>query len=56
VLEVFGAEFGVTNNHGSRTEYRVGQRVTPDSFSENFQDECSNGIHFYITRLEAEDH
>jgi uncharacterized protein YjbI with pentapeptide repeats len=56
VLEVFGAEFGVTDAHGPRTEYRVGQRVRPDKFSDNWQDECSNGIHFFITRLEAENY
>jgi uncharacterized protein YjbI with pentapeptide repeats len=56
VLEVIGADVGITDNHGPRTEYRVGQRVTPDSFDDNWMDECSNGIHFYITRLEAENH
>jgi hypothetical protein len=56
VLEVIGGEVGITDNHGPRTEYRVGQRVKPDSFDDNWMDECSNGIHFYITRLEAENH
>jgi uncharacterized protein YjbI with pentapeptide repeats len=56
VLEVVGDEFGVTDAHGSKTEYRVGQRVTPDRFDDNWQEECSGGIHFYITRLEAENH
>jgi hypothetical protein len=55
VLEVFGAEFG-TSMHDEETQYRVGQRVTPDKFDENWQDECSNGIHFFITRLEAENY
>jgi len=56
VLEVIGAEVGVTSNHGPRTEYCTGARVIPDSFDENWQDECGNGVHFYITRLEAENH
>ena len=56
VLEVIGAEFAYTNNHGPRTEYRVGQRVTPDKWDDNWQDECSHGIHFFITRLEAENY
>jgi hypothetical protein len=56
VLEVIGGEVGITDNHGPRTEYRVGQRVTPDSFDDNWMDECSNGIHFFITRLEAENY
>jgi hypothetical protein len=54
VLEVFGADEGVTNNHGPETVYRPGTRVLPDSFCENWQNECSNGIHFFITREEAE--
>lgn len=56
VLEVFGAEFAVTSAHGPRTEYRVGERVKPDSWDDNWQDECSHGIHFYISRIEAENH
>jgi hypothetical protein len=56
VLEVIGAEFGVTNCHGPRTEYRVGQRVTPNAWDDDWQKECSTGIHFYITREEAEAH
>ena len=55
VLEIFGAEVGISL-HDEETEYRVGQRVTPDSFDDNWQDECSNGIHFFITRLEAENY
>ncbi len=35
-------------------EYVPGQRVTPDSFDPNPLVECSNGIHFFITRAEAE--
>jgi hypothetical protein len=56
VLEVVGADAAFTHAHGPRTEYRVGERVMPDGFSEDWQSECSNGIHFYITRIEAENH
>jgi len=55
VLEVIGAEVGI-GQHDGKTEYRAGQRVTPDKWDENWQEECSHGIHFYITRLEAEAH
>ena len=55
VLEVIGADVGVSI-HDGKTEYRAGQRVTPDSFSTDWQDECAPGIHFYITREEAEAH
>jgi hypothetical protein len=56
VLEVIGAEIGETYAHGPRTIYKTGERVTPDRFDDNWQEECSGGIHFYITRLEAENH
>ena len=53
VLEVIGAEVGISS-HDGKTEYRTGQRVTPDSFDDNWMEECSHGVHFFITRLEAE--
>ena len=28
--------------------------VTPDSFSDDWQQECAPGIHFFITREEAQ--
>ena len=55
VLEVIGADVGVSS-HDGETEYRAGHRVTPDRFDDNWQDECSSGIHFFITRLEAENY
>ena len=36
--------------------YEVGKTVEPDSFDEDRFDECSNGIHFFITRQEAVDY
>ena len=55
VLDVIGAEVGVSQ-HDGKTEYRAGQRVTCHEWSDNWQDECAGGIHFYITRAEAEAH
>jgi len=55
VLEVSGAEFGI-GQHDGKTKYVVGERVIPDKWDDNWQEECSHGIHFYITRLEAENH
>lgn len=40
----------------SGIEYEVGKTVYPDSFDENRWNECSNGIHFFITRQEAVDY
>jgi hypothetical protein len=54
VLEVIGAEVGITNQHGPQTEYRVGQRVIPSGFDDDWKNECAAGIHFFITRAEAE--
>ena len=53
VLEVEGGGIAVTDQHGPRTEYEAGKRVVADKWDENFQNECSNGIHFFITREEA---
>lgn len=37
--------------------YEVGKTVKPiNPFSEDWQNECASGIHFYVTRLEAENH
>lgn len=33
--------------------YRVGEAVVPDRFDPNPADECSNGIHVFMNRLEA---
>ena len=55
VLEVIGASSGVSS-HDNKTEYRVGCRVASDRFDENWQEECSGGIHFFITRIEAENY
>ena len=34
-------------------EYKLGEEVYPDKFDENKWNECSNGIHFFMTREEA---
>ena len=55
VLDVIGAETG-ESDHAPRITYRAGERVTPDAWDENRWDTCSNGIHFFLTRLEAENY
>ena len=42
--------------HDSRFVYRVGEIVSVDDFDEDRKNECSTGIHFFITRQEAEDY
>ena len=53
VLEVIGAETA-RSGHDINFEYKTGERVVPDSFDTDFTNECSSGIHFFITRAEAE--
>ena len=57
ILEVIGGDVGYSKipAGGERLEYRKGQRVTcVQPFDECRWNECSSGIHFYITREEAE--
>ena len=55
VLEVIGADVGISR-HDGKTKYHVGQRVVPDSFSEDWMQECAPGVHFFITKAEAENY
>ena len=54
VLEVIGAEIAYSSHDGDRTAYSAGTRVNCDSWCEDWQQECAGGIHFFITREEAE--
>ena len=40
--------------NGPKTEYRIGGTVIPDSYDPDPRVECSHGIHFFLTREEAE--
>ena len=60
VLAIFD-EYGkeIETAHSDRDSgfvYKTGEIVVPDSFDENRWEECSNGIHFFITRTEAEEY
>ena len=53
VVEIIGgSEAHSTYNH--TFTYTVGTRVYPDNWDDNWQKECAYGIHFFITREEAE--
>jgi hypothetical protein len=54
VLDVIGAYVGVTDRHGPRTMYCAGETVRADSWCDDWTQECAPGIHFFITRAEAE--
>jgi len=51
VLDVIGAEKGISERGGV---YEKGALVKPDSWDAYWKNECSHGIHFFITREEAE--
>src|SRR5690348_7915527 len=55
VLRVFGAEEGVSEYDPS-TVYRKGETVKCDTWNENRFVECGGGIHFFLTRIEAENY
>ena len=53
VLEVIGAEVGISQ-HENKTEYRAGKIVRCDKWDKDRWVECGGGIHFFLTRIEAE--
>jgi len=56
VLEVIGGDETTTcgPNYGG-VEYIAGATVVADTYCDDPRDECTNGIHFFITRREAEE-
>jgi hypothetical protein len=55
VLEVYGAEKGIST-YREDFVYERGTRVTCDKWNEDRFQECSGGIHFFLTRIEAENY
>lgn len=53
VIELFGAEESTDKRSGTIT-YRAGETVYPDSYDPDPREACSHGIHFFLTREEAE--
>ena len=53
VHELFGAEMAY-DQHTGKTLYRQGSEVFPNKFDPDVRVECSHGIHFFMTREEAE--
>ena len=56
VLEIFNGTEGITDTHGPKTVYRTNETVYCNKWDTDRFRECSGGIHFYITRTEAENH
>jgi hypothetical protein len=44
----------IINDNYEKTIYRVGETIYPDSWDCDRWNECSHGIHFFLTREEAE--
>ena len=55
VLEVFNGTEGISI-HDGKTKYIAGKTVKCDKWEEDRFVECGGGIHFYLTREEAEAH
>ncbi|HET8685652.1 MAG TPA: pentapeptide repeat-containing protein, partial [Methanosarcina sp.] len=55
VHEIFGAE-AEYDQHTGKLLYTQGHEVIPDTFDPDIRVECSNGIHFFLTRIEAENY
>ena len=59
ITNLDGSDAGVDtaySKHDSEFGYKVGDTVSVDDFDPNRWNECSTGIHFFITRQEAVDY
>ena len=54
-LEVIGAK-EARSGYDSAVVYTPGQIVRCDNWCEDYTQECAGGIHFFITRIEAENY
>jgi hypothetical protein len=52
VLEIIGGSEGISKYDGQFV-YRAGERVEALNWSDNWQDECAGGVHFFIPKEEA---
>jgi hypothetical protein len=55
VLDVLGEDEGISSNDET-VIYRKGETVKADSFDEDRWNVCSHGIHFSLTKIEAENY
>lgn len=60
VLQIVDNETGESvdvgfDKHTGSTKYKKGKIVRPDSYDDDIRIECTNGIHFFITREEAKE-
>jgi hypothetical protein len=55
-VEVLEAPKDGRGNHDSLTVYRAGETVRPDKYDDDPRVECTHGIHFFLTKAEAEEY
>ena len=57
IVDVEGqeCEFGYSK-YDLKFQYRVGEKVVADKFDDNPYEVCTHGIHFFMTKREAEDY
>jgi hypothetical protein len=56
VLEISGETEILNTEYQPHTLYKVGEIVRPDSFDPDVLVECSHGINFFISKIEAEEY
>ena len=56
VMAVYPPDTPAESFHRAGFLYEKGATVRPDVWDEDWTNECGGGIHFYITRVEAEAH
>jgi hypothetical protein len=44
------------STHDGKTQYAPGLRVVCDKWEDDWTQECAGGIHFFISRIEAENY
>jgi uncharacterized protein YjbI with pentapeptide repeats len=54
VLKVYNDEKQIQSEHDKRFIYKEGEIVRPDSYDDDIRIDCTNGIHFFLTKEEAE--
>lgn len=55
ITSVAGETFqDAVSMHDCDVIYRVGETIRPDSYDDDIRVECTHGIHFFLTREEAE--
>jgi hypothetical protein len=55
VLDVYNGQIGISQ-YDERTQYKVDTTVRCDAWCKDRLQECAGGIHFFLTRIEAENY